>query len=57
MNKIITQKKRTEIAVKVAEAVNNDAPSEYTIKNILNYSKALCIKKSETIRNIELILN
>ncbi len=33
------------------------SPKEETINNILNYSKALSIRKSKTIDCIELVLN
>jgi hypothetical protein len=32
-------------------------PKKQTIENILNYSKALSIKKSKNIEQIELVLN
>lgn len=32
-------------------------PSKNVINNILNYSKALSIKKSESLDNIEIVLN
>ena len=44
----------TPIQVASTEA---KGPKQKTINRILNYSKALCIKKSATIKQIELILN
>jgi hypothetical protein len=32
-------------------------PGVHVINNILNYSKALSIRKSETIRQFEIVLN
>ena len=34
-----------------------ERPSKQTINNILNYSKALNIQKSEHLKHIEIILN
>jgi len=33
------------------------APKKTTINNILNYSKALSVRKSSTINHIEMVLN
>ncbi len=37
--------------------VDDLEPSDYIIQNILNYSKALSIKKSKTIDFIEVVVN
>ncbi|NND76939.1 MAG: hypothetical protein HKN39_02000 [Flavobacteriales bacterium] len=33
------------------------SPKESTIKNILNYSRALSVRESKTIKQVEMILN
>ena len=56
MNKIFTQKKHVEVSVKVADEAVNDSsdfdfePSQSSIQNILNYSKALSVKKSASLK-------
>lgn len=42
---------------KMEETTSKYSPKKQTIDNILNYSKALSIKKSKNIEFIELILN
>jgi hypothetical protein len=32
-------------------------PSVHTVKNVMNYSRALSVTKSELIKDIELVLN
>ena len=39
------------------EVEKNFSPKEETISNILNYSKALSIRKSDQIDFIEMVLN
>lgn len=61
MNKTST-KKRTELKTKMDEAVDNvnnvwEEPNDNIINNILNYSKALSIRKSKRVKHIELVLN
>jgi len=61
MNKTST-KQKSELKTKMNEAVDDeknylDEPGNNIINNILNYSKALSIRKSKSIENIELVLN
>lgn len=39
------------------ERQENQGPSEYTVNNLLNYSKALSVRKSESMRHIKMLLN
>ena len=39
------------------EHVPHLSPKKSTVENILNYSKALSVKKSSTIGNVEMLLN
>lgn len=39
------------------ERKKNQGPSDYTMNNILNYSKALSVRKSESIQHIKMLLN
>jgi len=48
---LISETKPTECCVIEQE------PSQNTINNILNYSKALSIRKSRYLENVEMILN
>lgn len=60
MNKTFTQKKiNTSDYFKEEKKLNNITvePSEQTINTILNYSKALSIKKVKSIDYVEMILN
>ncbi len=61
MDKTFTQQKNysaTEDSLKEGYS-NRDkqCPSSETINNILNYSKALSIKNSTILENIEMVLN
>jgi hypothetical protein len=61
MNKTST-KQKSELKTKMNEEIDNaknytDEPGKNIINNILNYSKALSIRKSKSIENIELVLN
>lgn len=38
-------------------AKSPEGPSEQTVQNILNYSKALRVRKSKLIKHIEEVLN
>ena len=63
MNKIFTQKKHVEVNVKNADADDyrssdfNFVPSQSVIQNILNYSKALAVKKTESLGYLDVVLN
>ncbi len=62
MNKIFTQKKHAEVNLKSADDVIiplsfNFEPSKNSINNILNYSKALSVKKSTLLNHLEIVLN
>lgn len=55
-------KQKSELKNKMNEEIDNeknymDEPGKNIINNILNYSKALSIRKSKSIENIELVLN
>jgi peptidase E len=39
------------------ENVSSNTPSDYTLNNILNYSKVLSVRKSENIKHIKMLLN
>lgn len=57
MNKIFT-KKNIGLSLNNEEGKkSNVEPTERTIQNILNYSKALVVKKSKSINYFEFILN
>lgn len=60
MNKTSTQKKfTTESNTNKTNTIDNksEVPDESVITNILNYSKALSIKKSKNIEHFEIVLN
>lgn len=63
MNKTFTQKKiSTSQSQKVNEVLENASdftsePDANIINNILNYSKALSIRKSKNVEYIETVLN
>ncbi|MBL4624113.1 MAG: hypothetical protein JKY42_03095 [Flavobacteriales bacterium] len=41
----------------VAEDEVTESPSQYVVDSVLNYSKALSIRKSKIVGNIETVLN
>lgn len=45
---------KSELTMKVKE---DQSPKQETIHNILNYSKALSVRKSKSVEYIEMILN
>ena len=47
--------KQTSIKLKDTPLLDICAPSDLTIQNILNYSKALSVKKTKTLGFIELM--
>lgn len=63
MNKTSTPKKIIEpVNQKMNEEIDNKKefpfePGKNVINNILNYSKALSIRKSKTLKHIEMVLN
>ncbi|MGZ4056245.1 MAG: hypothetical protein ACXVPU_19780 [Bacteroidia bacterium] len=63
MSKISTTKKITEpISTEMNEKIDNKKefpfePGQNVINNILNYSKALSIRKSKSGENFEMVLN
>jgi hypothetical protein len=63
MNKTSTPKKITEpVNEKMNEAIDNKKefpfePGNNVINTILNYSKALSIRKSTSLKHIEIVLN
>ena len=60
MNKTSTQKKfSTEFNTNETKSfeTGNEMPAESVINNILNYSKALSIKKSKNLEHFEIVLN
>ena len=62
MNKISTKKTIEPINTKMNEDFDTDKdfpfePESSVIKNILNYSKALSIRKSKNIEHFEMVLN
>lgn len=63
MNKTSTTKKITEpISTKMNEQLDNKKefpfePGNNVIDNILNYSKALSIRKSKSMKHFEMVLN
>ena len=63
MNKTSTLKKIIEpVNTKMNEEIDNKKefpfePGKNVINNILNYSKALSIRKSKCIEHIEIVLN
>ena len=61
MNKTFTQKEWNATSKKNKKIDNPKVPaakpSEHVINNILNFSKALSVTKSETIEHFEVVLN
>lgn len=62
MNKISTRKKHATVNVKTGDVYTYTSevdfcPSQQTILNILNYSKALAVKKSKVLNYLEVVLN
>ena len=63
MNKKLTKKKFiTSINTKMNEEIDNAKafpfePGDNIINNILNYSKALSITRSKSIKHFEMVLN
>lgn len=63
MNKNITKKKFiTPLNTKMNEAIDNTKtlpyePGDNVINNILNYSKALSIRRSKSMEHFEMVLN
>jgi hypothetical protein len=60
MHRTFTRKKIIKISEdqnSVINDVNVSVPSNEVIQNILNYSKALSIRKSRMIEKFEMILN
>ena len=60
MNKTSTQKKfSTEFNTNETKSfeTGNEMPAESVINNILNYLKALSIKKSKNLEHFEIVLN
>lgn len=62
MNKNLTKKIIVPVNTKIKEAVDNanespDEPGNNVINNILNYSKALSIRKSKNFKYFEMVLN
>jgi len=63
MNKTSTPEKIIEPAnLKMNEVLDNEnkfpfQPGDNVISNILNYSKALSIRKSKSLEHIEMVLN
>lgn len=63
MNKTSTSKKINEpINTKMNEQLDNKKefpfePGKNVINNILNYSKALSIRRSKSMKNFEMVLN
>jgi len=62
MSKTSTKKIIEPIDPKMNNEFDNDKdfsfePENSVIKNILNYSKALSVRKSKSIAHIELVLN
>ena len=62
MEKIITLEnyldclnEENELLGKIEE--EHVAPSKETLNNIFNYSKVLSIRKSKTVKHIEMVLN
>jgi hypothetical protein len=50
--------KEKKLKSEISENVKNEKfPKQETINNILNYSKALSIRKSKHIKHIEMVLN
>ena len=54
---VSTLLKTTKNKQQVSKLVDDLEPSDYLIKNILNYSKSLTIKKSKTVGFIEVVAN
>jgi hypothetical protein len=62
MNKTSTSKKNVGLISKMKEEIDNRnefpfEPGENIINNILNYSKALSIRKSKSMEHFEMVLN
>ena len=60
MDKTFTQKKLVKIRCQKTFPLSTTSgfePGQNVINNILNYSKALSIRKSAMIENVEMILN
>lgn len=62
MNKTSTKKIIELTNARMTEEVDNSnnylaEPSSNVINNILNYSKALSVRKSKNLKQIELVLN
>ncbi len=62
MNKTSTKKIIELTNARMTEEVDNSnnylaEPSRNVINNILNYSKALSVRKSKNLEHIELVLN
>jgi hypothetical protein len=62
MNKISTQKSTKNLNTKMNENIDSTTdfpfePGNTVINNILNYSKALSIRKSKSLEYFEMVLN
>jgi hypothetical protein len=60
MNKTSTKKSTDSLNTKTIENRENDFPFEPgddIVNNILNYSKALSVRKSKNVKHIEVVLN
>jgi len=62
MNKIFTKKIIAPVTTKTKEEIDNASelscePGNDVINNILNYSKALSIRKSKNVEYFEMVLN
>lgn len=58
MDKISTLQNLLEIDTTESKAINSfEGPSDLTIQFLLNYSKALEVKKSSTLDTVSTVLN
>ncbi len=61
MNKTFTQKELNNTSVKKAKDLQGNVipnePRQQIINNILNYSKALSVTKSENLEHLVVVLN
>ena len=62
MNKTSTKKITTPLSTKMNEEIDNEKefpyePGDNVINNILNYSKALSVRKSASGEYFEMVLN
>lgn len=51
------EKKLTDQVVPASMSAEEESPSDQTVQNILNYSKALSVRRSQQMDNVFIVLN